>query len=44
MHWAYGGRQKQKHKFDVECNIYLLDLGMVLKDSQNLALKKALQE
>ena len=44
VHWAYGGGQRQKHKFDVECNIYLLDLGMALEDSQNLALKKAVQE
>ena len=32
-----------KAQVDVECNIYLLDLGMVLEDSQILALK-ALQE
>ena len=43
MHWAYGGGQRQKYKFDVEWNIYLLDLGMALEDSQILALK-ALQE
>ena len=43
VHWAYSGGQRQKHKFDVEWNIYLLDLGMALKDSQILALK-ALQE
>ena len=42
---ALGLRQwtETKHKFDVEWNIYLLDLGMALKDSQILALK-ALQE
>ena len=44
MHWAYSGGQRQKHKFDVEWNIYFLDLGMALKDSQILTLKKALQE
>ena len=44
MHWAYGGGQRQKHKFDVEWNIYFLDLGMVLEDSQISALKKALQQ
>ena len=43
VHWAYGSGQRQKHKFDVEWNIYLLDLGMALEDSQILALK-ALQE
>ena len=42
MHWAYGSGQRQKHKFDVEWNIYLLDLGMALEDSQILALEKAL--
>ena len=30
MHWAYGSGQRQKHRFDVEWNIYLLDLGMAL--------------
>ena len=44
MHWAYSSRQRQKHRFDVEWNINFLDLGMALKDSQILALKKALQE
>ena len=44
VHWAYGSRQRQKHKFDVGWNIYFLDLGMALEDSQILALKKALQE
>ena len=43
MHWAYSSGQRQKHRFDVEWNIYLLDLGMALKDSQILALK-ALQQ
>ena len=44
MHWAYGSGQRQKHKFDVEWNIYFLDLGMALEDSQILALKNTLQE
>ena len=45
MHWAYGSVQRQKHRFDVDNEIFIwLDLGMAHEDSQILALKKALQE
>ena len=43
---ALGLRQwtETKAQVYVEWNIYFLDLGMALEDSQILALKKALQE
>ena len=40
VHWAYGGVQRQKHRFDVDNGIFIwLDLGMAHEDSQILALK-----